>query len=150
MPKQTELSDMQFSGKLFSIKSTEVDSFWDKVLPLLRPALKLQKGHDEHTLLAGIKDKSFQLWIITADNEISAAIITEIVVYPLRKGLRFFLAGGKKAKETKLAIEYIESWAKSIGCTHSEIIGRKGWARLLSFKLRACVMEKEYYGRRRQ
>lgn len=58
------------------------------------------------------------------------AIVTEIVDYPRRSVCRIWLAGGD-LDELIDAEKDIAQWARSIGCSGMEIIGRKGWQRKL-------------------
>ena len=59
------------------------------------------------------------------------AIVTEIVDYPRRSVCRIWLAGGD-LDELIDAEKDIAQWARSIGCSGMEIIGRKGWQRKLT------------------
>lgn len=150
MRRMTVLSATSSWGNLIAIKSSDVDRVWDKCVPMINRALARQKNHDLFSVKRLVSSGSAQLWVIVKDKKISSVIITEVIIYPLRKGLRFFLCGGKNAYDCKPALEIIEAWGKSIGCKHSEILGRKGWARLLGFDVTMHLMEKEYVrGRRR-
>jgi len=58
-----------------------------------------------------------------------SVIITEIATYPQRpKVLHFFLAGGSM-QEMEAMEPVICEWGRSIGCTHAEFTGRRGWER---------------------
>lgn len=71
-----------------------------------------------------------QLWLSWRDG-IEAIAVTEIVCYPRLKAVRIFQLRGKD-REHWLGFErLIATWAKSEGCTRMELIGRKGWSRVL-------------------
>jgi hypothetical protein len=72
-----------------------------------------------------------------------SAIVTEIVDYPKKSVCRIWLAGGDM-DELIQAEKHIARWAKSIGCHGLEIIGRKGWQRVLTdYTPQSVVLTKE-------
>ncbi len=58
----------------------------------------------------------------------ASCIVTELVLDPRRKSVHFFLAAGKMS-ELEIMTPHILDWAKSEGCTHATLSGRKGWQR---------------------
>ena len=73
----------------------------------------------------------------------NSAIVTEIVDYPQKSVCRIWLAGGDM-DELLEAEKHIAALAKSHGCTGMEIIGRKGWERVLTdYKPTAVVLVKD-------
>lgn len=73
-----------------------------------------------------------------------AGLVTEIITYPKRRTLRFWLAGGNLETLRQLEKDAIE-WSKGWGCVSCEIIGRRGWVRSLEgFKEAATLMVKDY------
>lgn len=57
--------------------------------------------------------------------------VTEILVYPRKKVLHVFLAGGKMEQIIDFQKDAIE-WAKRQGCTAMTIAGRMGWKKALA------------------
>jgi hypothetical protein len=57
-----------------------------------------------------------------------SVVITEILEYPRKRTLNFFLAGGTLA-ELEAMTPNILAWAKTQGCHDTVFIGRKGWER---------------------
>lgn len=57
-----------------------------------------------------------------------SVIITEIIEYPQRKVLHFFLAGGVMT-EIEAMVPGVEAWGESQGCTAAMTTGRPGWER---------------------
>jgi hypothetical protein len=57
-----------------------------------------------------------------------AAVITQITVYPRKKVIHCFLAGGNM--ETIIELEKdVVRWGKSQGCQAITLVGRPGWAK---------------------
>ena len=73
-----------------------------------------------------------------------SAIVTEIVDYPQKAMCRIWLAGGD-LDELLEAEAAIAAWAKTLGCSGMEIIGRRGWSRKLeSYRESAVVLMKDF------
>ena len=73
-----------------------------------------------------------------------AAIVTEIIRYPQRTSLRFWLAGGNLETLAKAEPDIIE-WSKKFDCNSVEIIGRRGWVRALQgYEPTSTIMVKDY------
>ena len=58
----------------------------------------------------------------------NSAVVTQIVNYPKKKVVHFFLAGGD-IKELQDMEPGIIEWAKSQGCEAITLTGRPGWTR---------------------
>ena len=72
-----------------------------------------------------------------------SAIVTEIVSYPKRRVLRFWLAGGNLNTLLKAEPDIV-NWSKQYDCKGVEINGRKGWERVLkSYKPSSITLVKE-------
>ena len=119
------------------------DKTWDNDFTRLAKHIEgaLEYAGNSHTLtdiyeeiLAG----RAQLW--AGKNSV---IVTEIVSYPNFKSVRFWLAGGRMSELLKMEKKVTE-WAKGIDCTVCEIIGRKGWEKVLTnYKKTAVILTKE-------
>ena len=102
----------------------------------------LKYAHNSHTfeqVIEIVKRGDAQLWAFK-----DSAIVTEIINYPQRRTLRFWLAGGDL--ETLLEVEpKIRKWSILYNCKAVEIIGRKGWGKVLKdYEPTATVFIKEY------
>jgi len=60
----------------------------------------------------------------------NSCIVGEVVTYPQRKALHFFLAAGDLNEITAMQPQMIET-AKSLGCSSLSIAGRPGWKKPL-------------------
>lgn len=74
----------------------------------------------------------------------NSVIVTEIVDYPNQSVCRIWLAGGEM-EELLEAEKKVAEWAKGLGCSGMEIIGRKGWERQLKdYKAASVVLVKDF------
>ena len=108
----------------------------------IEDALEYSGGtHDFDDVKERIINGQLQLWPAQR-----GCAVTEIVVYPKKKVLHVFLAGG----EMDQIIDMIDSavaWSKTQGCTSMTIAGRHGWKRVLAnygFTPVMTVLAKEY------
>jgi len=88
----------------------------------------LDKGGNTHSFIdicEGVISGKMQLW-----SGQKGCAITEIVVYPNKKILHVFLAGGKMEQITDMQESAIE-WGKAQGCEGMSLSGRKGWVKVL-------------------
>ena len=102
----------------------------------------LEYAHNSHTyeqVIEGVIKGDAQFWALS-----DSAVVTEIVTYPQKRTLRFWLAGGNL--NTLLSAEpKILEWSRTYKCVAVEIIGRKGWEKVLKeYKPTATVFIKEY------
>ena len=92
----------------------------------------LQKGGDTHDfkdIVDGVLSGHMQLWL-----GVKGCAVTEIVVYPNKKVLHVFLAGGDKGHGIKQITDMHDdavTWGKAQGCDGMTIAGRKGWKKVL-------------------
>jgi hypothetical protein len=94
--------------------------------PWIEAALDRCGGtHIFEDIVQGVLTGNMQLW--PAED---AAAITEIVVFPRKKILNIFLAGGNMDTIVDMN-ESAAAFAKANGCDALTIAGRRGWARVL-------------------
>jgi hypothetical protein len=80
------------------------------------------------TLTHGI----MQLWIATEENNITLAMVTQIIPYPQKKVLRVIAISGEKFIEAHSQFnDMVEAFAIRVGCSSMELWGRKGWKKML-------------------
>lgn len=93
--------------------------------PYLDAALEYTKGtHSINNIWDGVVKGDFQFW----PGE-KSAIITEIQLYPNKRVLHVFLAGGDLDELLEME-KSVEVYAKTIGCNSMSISGRRGWVRI--------------------
>lgn len=94
--------------------------------PGLQKALDLAGNtHTLYDVVEQIQRGDAQLW--TQDE---ALIVTEVLQYPQRKAVRFWLATGELLDCIRLSRQIVK-WAKNEGCSLAIIEGRRGWVRAL-------------------
>lgn len=81
--------------------------------------------HNFDNIVEGVLTGHMQFW----PGEESCAI-TEIIVFPKKKVLHVFLAGGSM-DEIIAMNESAKIWGKAQGCVNMTIAGRKGWEKVL-------------------
>jgi len=79
--------------------------------------------HTFEDICSAVEAGSLQYWPC-----VRSAVITEIIQYPQKRALNFFLAGGDLA-ELEAMYPTILQWGKDKGCTVAVMSGRKGWER---------------------
>ena len=112
---------------------------WRIAAPMLQLALDYQDTHDIHDIKTLITEGAAQLWCGER-----SCVVTEIIKYPRMNACRIWLAGGDKFELVDRMLTDIEAWAKTQGCKKIEIVGRKGWRRVLPhFRQPHYVLERE-------
>ena len=93
----------------------------------IEDALEYSGGtHEFMDIVNSVLSGHMQLW----PNK-NACAVTEIVVYPKKKILHVFLAGGKMSEILDMQNSAAE-WGRQQGCTGMTIAGRRGWEKVLS------------------
>lgn len=105
----------------------------------------LQHAGDTHRLediQKMVDDGYAQAW--TGERSIA---VTQIVQYPTKKVLHFFVVGGDLA-ELQARYPEVEAYAKREGCSGMSLLGRPGWERTFlartGWKRTAVLMETEW------
>lgn len=117
----------------------------DGARPHIEAALSYAGGtHTFEDVRAGIHEGRLQFW--PGPN---SAIITEIIEYPQKRTLHFFLAGGNLA-ELEVMVPGIIEWGRTQGCSAASLTGRKGWERSFlkreGWATKLVVMTKDLVG----
>ena len=114
---------------IVKVPKQDLHIIWNEVEPLIKKALDDCYTTDD--ILKGLINNSFQLFI-SWNNKVESAVITEVVQYPQKKILRYFLAGGSNMDNWLEPIQQeIEKFAKHNHCQAIEVAGRKGWSKKL-------------------
>ncbi len=117
-----------------------LDKTWDRLKHHIEAALKY--AHDSHSVQDvwhAIQEGTAQFFPFE-----KSVIVTEIIDYPNKAVCRIWLAGGDM-KELLYGEQVVADWAKSLGCAGIEIIGRKGWEKVLKdYDPASIVLIKEF------
>lgn len=101
---------------------------WIRCRPWIEAALEYANGtHTIEDIEDGIAAGRYQFWAGKR-----AAIITEVIEYPQRKTILFFLIGGDLTELQEMEPRIVE-WARTeLGCKESAGVGRRGFERAFS------------------
>lgn len=98
----------------------------ERCRPWIEAALEYNGGtHTFDDIVADLQADLAQFW--PAPN---GCFITQIITFPRKKVLFFFLGGGDLAQLADMH-DTVLSWGKAQGCTAAMLSGRKGWERTL-------------------
>jgi hypothetical protein len=91
---------------------------------LIESALAYSGGtHTYEDVLQMVEEERLQLW-----PGVHSVIVTEIIEYPRKRTLHFFIAAGNIA-ELEQMYPVVEQWGVMKGCTAASLVGRPGWTR---------------------
>lgn len=101
----------------------------ERCRPWIEAALERTGGtHLFEDIVEAVFEGRMQFWPAH-----DACAVTEVIVFPRKKVLHVFLAGGKMETIVDMN-ESAAIWAKSLGCEGMSIAGRKGWVKVLKSK----------------
>lgn len=131
---------MQTTHKPTAPSDTSLSAKWAEVESHISAALEHAHGsHKIGDVFGAVVKGDAQFWYAP-----DAGLVTEIIDYPQRRTLRFWLAGGNIETLKEMEADAIE-WSKAWDCEACEIIGRRGWVRALEgFSEAATVGVKNY------
>jgi hypothetical protein len=91
--------------------------------------------------LAGV----YSVWASGTETQVFVIVFTRLIDYPCGRILQCFLALGNSLEDCLPSLSAtLEKMANDLGCVECEIIGRRGWLKLLpEFKEQYVIMSKE-------
>ena len=112
-----------------AIHPAHIDLAWPDIGPMLARAVR--HTPDKPDVLARLRGRTAQLWVVIEAARPIAAIVTEITpVGPDRWCRLWLVAGERVATWVHAFLERVEAWARSEDCIGLWASGREGWARL--------------------
>lgn len=115
---------------------------WGRVRHLLIKAIEWSGDWTESMVIAALATGSAQLWI-GEDDAVRCGVVT--CLSRTARGLvcEIWLMGGEDRHRWLHFLETIEAAARAHGCVAIELIGRRGWARLLpEYRTKAILLRK--------
>ena len=110
-----------------------VDVFWDKVKNWVYKVVVQSNGR--HTLDSTyklLKQGTMTMFLITDKKKLCAVYVVQKVYYPAKIVLGILFCGGSKViKEVKKIEKFFLNYAKEQKCDGLEIIGLKGWDKVI-------------------
>lgn len=140
---------MPFSDKaeILTVQPDEIGQYEKIALPFIVSALEHADGETSiGHILSDIATQQRQLWLVRADGEFIGAIVTQI--YTTQSGQKVgevTLAGGRDYHLWDHFIDVVSFWFKEKCCTHMQVVGRDGWARMLKdsgFKKKYTILKR--------
>ena len=130
------------------VQQKDCYKLWKKVKHLLAPAIAESNGRwQPEYVFSSLVGGYHTLWIISNDDEIVAAFISQVSEYPERKILSIHYLGGQGIDDwywemSNRVVEY----ARSLGCDGIECNARFGfwkWFKHDDFIKKSCYYEKK-------
>lgn len=88
---------------------------------------------------------AMHLWLATRGDEVLAAVVSEIVVYPRFSVIGVPFIGGKDMRSWfRLMLRAIESYSKEVGCVGMQGAVRRGWGKLAKMEEVGVILWKSY------
>lgn len=103
---------------------------WNEIGGMLEKATSRTCCYEPVDLLMMAGTGQVGIWLCMQGEEILAALVSQVTVYPRRKILEMLFAGGGNMRAWRdAAVQALDKHAKQLGCTHVACAGRPGWAR---------------------
>jgi hypothetical protein len=131
--------------KIFPVPPNELIAKWDVIEPLIGSALPCtMRRYLAIDVLVMCITGVAQGWFILEGDKLLAVMVTKIDVYPRSKGLTIFaLAGERLAEFFEQANEVVSDYARRMGCSFLECVGRQGWQKVLNLEPRATFLVRD-------
>tara|TARA_S200002703_G_scaffold154735_1_gene158029 strand:- start:99 stop:515 length:417 start_codon:yes stop_codon:yes gene_type:complete len=115
------------------VNSDCVDVFWNNVKNWIKRATDQSNGrHNLETTYEFLKKGNMDMFLIFDNNKLKAVYVTQKTIYPAKKVLSILFCGGSAViKNVKKIERYFLNYAKKLNCSDLEIIGRRGWEKVI-------------------
>lgn len=129
---------------VFTVKSYEVPEYRH----YFEPVLKAIERRTNVVTAADVLDQSAlgdaQLWGYAKDGQVVFAAATRVLEMAQGKLCTIWVGAGSGTPDVFREVhDAIESWARSMGCYALEIVGRRGWKRIVEgYEQEAVVLVK--------
>jgi len=94
-----------------------------------------------------LENSEKQLWMISRDDSVVCIAVTEVWKSDAGLVCRIEIASGDfsaSLDDMRAIYQQIEDWASGMGCVGVEVLGRRGWAKVLrGFKETGVILEKD-------
>lgn len=129
-----------------AIGARDIDTAWPMINQEVARILRYAPDFSLADVYFGLKECSFQCWLVMLDREIVGVCITEVLERTNNKICNIFGLAGKAFKEWEHTLAVLEDWAREIGCTVIRAQVRKG-LKPEGFRQTHVVIERELDGR---
>lgn len=128
---------MKFTG----VTSDQITDIWPLVFDLVVRGIGRYGDFSTQEIFEGLMDRSRQLWV-SGDRDIQAILITRLDDNESERVCHVEVCAGKGIASLKF-LKIVEKWAKEAGCDRMEIAGRKGWERVLDYRVTKVILSKD-------
>jgi hypothetical protein len=130
-------------SSFFALQSHQVDGAEWWLRPLLEEFERRTDGAHPDDVLDQARNAECQLWGYW-DGSFRGLLATQIRTSRKGSSLLIWICVGVDALELVSGVmQTLEAWAREMGCTKVQIVGRKGWERVLTgFESKSVVLEK--------
>lgn len=120
------------------VPALAVNDVWEASRHLIQRAIDVEGDHTLAEVRKSLLERDRQLWLGLEDG-VRAILITQV-----QKPVCYVeLCAGEGIKCLPF-LGVVEAWAKELGCTRMEIMGRKGWERVLKdYTFKSITLKKE-------
>lgn len=124
--------------KISPVAVRDLPILWAEVAPLIDKALAYGFGEYElGDIGLALSDGTMQLFVAHVDEQIVAAFVSEVIVYPRKKLFRVTFAGGELMDDwIEPAEQFVREGAERIGADLIGIHGRPGWVKVFKKRLK--------------
>lgn len=134
---------MSGSGNVFALRADQLEELWPQIEPHLKRFEFETATTSSDSLKALALSCEAQVWGYQDAGVIRGVCITQIYQHLRGRYCAVFVAVGDLMPILHDGLALIEDWARGLDCAAIEIIGRKGWLRVLpEYRERAVVLEK--------
>jgi hypothetical protein len=120
--------------KVINIPPSVIWNMTEDIDEHIKKAIEHSNGEfDAISIYEQVSQGLMSAWIVSDEEyNIMAVLITELVTYPLRSMVRIVLCGGEKLdKWLDTFLNKMDEYARNLGASGIEVVGRKGWERML-------------------
>ncbi len=118
--------------KLIPVPTSEVEVWWELVLPLMKTFFERVRGrYEPHHVVEALQKGDMQLWVVMREHSVLAACMTEVMRFPCVKEFRIIQLTGSDYELWVGLLSKLEDYAKCIGCDKIIGIARPGWEKVI-------------------
>lgn len=128
---------------VFTLRSYEIDEHWFWIEKYLQAVEEPDWSLDQ--VKNDLITANAQLWSLLGERgEATCAVITRVEHYHGTVFGVVWIAAGRGLEHTRVLLNAIEDWFRSMGCSRIELRGRRGWEKVLpDYEPVAVILRKE-------
>lgn len=116
---------------LWGVQRHQVPTVWPAIKPLIQKVCDRGSEYTPEEIAAGLFDRELQLWLAWRGGDILSACVTEIYDTEEETICSLLMCGGDDMRDWLHFIDTLEAWAYTVGADVCQIVGRRGWGRVL-------------------